>query len=137
MTNEIWSDILTSLDAEMIEQNRKIILFIDNAGCHKITKSLKNITVEFLPAHTTALIQPIDQGIVRCFKSYYRQIIIRKQISAIEEGKSLKEFTTSISILDALHFIKRAWWLVKPNSIINCFKKASKIHVCTFIHKYV
>ncbi|XP_061402003.1 jerky protein homolog-like [Musca vetustissima] len=55
---------------------------------------------------------------------HYRQIIVKKQICAIERGKTVSEYIKSITILDALHFIKRAWWLVKPECIGNCFKKA-------------
>ncbi|XP_055377934.1 tigger transposable element-derived protein 2-like [Condylostylus longicornis] len=49
-------------------------------------------------ANTTSLIQPLDAGIIRSFKAYYRQDILRKQLAA-------------------------AWWLVKPAAIANCFKK--------------
>lgn len=107
----------------MSKLNRKIVLFIDNASCHKVTVDLQNINVQFLPPNTTALIQPLDQGIIHSFKSNYRQIIIRKQIISLEKGLKLQEFLKSIKILDVLYYIKRAWWLVKEDTISNCFRK--------------
>lgn len=127
MTNTLWISILQQIDAEMCKQNRKIVLFVDNASCHKITVDLQNINVQFLPPNTTALIQPLDQGIIHSFKSHYRQIIVRKQLIALEKGLQLQEFIKSITILDALYYIKRAWWLVKEETVVNCFRK-----VCTF-----
>ena len=123
MTAHIWNEILSILDEEMIKIKKDIILFVDNATCHKTTKELEKISVQFLPPNTTAIIQPLDQGIIHSFKCQYRQIIVKKQICAIEMGKTVPEYLKSISILDALYFIKRAWWLVKPECIINCFKK--------------
>ncbi|XP_037919539.1 tigger transposable element-derived protein 6-like [Hermetia illucens] len=130
MTREIWESILISLDEEMAKQNRKIILFVDNAASHKTRKILKNINIQYLPANTTSLIQPLDQGIIHSFKAYYRQIIIRKQISAIESGKTIGEFAKSINIFNALHIIKHVWWLVRPLSITRCFQKAKFISEC-------
>lgn len=123
MTVTIWNNILSILDEDMNKIKKNIIIFVDNASCHKTTITLKNIKVQYLPPNTTAIIQPLDQGIIHSFKQQYRQIIVKKQICAIERGKTVPEYIKSISILDALHFIKRAWWLVKPECIENCFKK--------------
>lgn len=141
MTTVLWHEILQSLDIEMQKLNKKIVLFVDNASCHK-TPHLTNIVVQFLPPNTTALIQPLDQGIISAFKAYYRQIIVKKQISALERDMTIREFYKSISYLDALHFIKRAWWLVTPSCISNCFKKVNlydhfqyfifSLYVCIF-----
>ncbi|XP_050338643.1 tigger transposable element-derived protein 6-like [Bactrocera neohumeralis] len=119
-----WTNILKEFDRDMIKQNRKVVLFIDNAPCHKVTDLvLENVKIEFLPANTTSILQPLDQGIIHAFKVYFRQILVRKQLLAIEKGLSNKDFVKSISILDALTFAKRAWWLVKKETIENCFRK--------------
>lgn len=118
MTTSLWNSILSKIDEEMKE-----MLFVDNASCHKTTVKLGNICVQYLPPNTTALIQPLDQGIIHSFKSHYRQIIIRKQLVALEKGLNLKQFVKAISVLDALFFVKRAWWLVTEETIKNCFRK--------------
>lgn len=132
MTNTIWNEILSLMDTEMVKEKKKILLFIDNASCHKVTKSLTNIKIEFLPPNTTALIQPLDQGIIHAFKYQYRQILVKKQLCAIEKGKTVPEYIKALSILDALHYVKRAWWLVKPETIANCFKKVNKLSIMHF-----
>uniref|UniRef100_A0A1I8M6K0 HTH CENPB-type domain-containing protein n=1 Tax=Musca domestica TaxID=7370 RepID=A0A1I8M6K0_MUSDO len=124
MTADLWSEIILNLEEEMASQKRNIVLFVDNASCHKKPQNLKHINIQFLPANTTAISQPLDQGIIHAFKSYYRQNIVRKQIVAMELGKTVEEFSKSINILQAMHMIKRSFWMVKPTSIKNCFKKA-------------
>nr|XP_036214104.1 trypsin zeta-like [Bactrocera oleae] len=62
-------------------------------------------------------------GIIQSFKSHYRKCLVREQILAAEGGIMAK-FLKSISILRALFIIKRTWWLVTPQIIQNCFKKA-------------
>ncbi|XP_073826500.1 uncharacterized protein [Musca autumnalis] len=54
MTTTLWQEILQSLNEEMRKENRKIILFVDNASCHK-SEHLSNIKLEFLPPNTTQI----------------------------------------------------------------------------------
>ena len=56
MTQSLWKEILCSLDDEMGKQGRKIILFADNAVCHKTSGAFQNIDLQFLPANTTSII---------------------------------------------------------------------------------
>lgn len=126
MTSTIWTNILLEFDKELSKQNKKIILFVDNAACHQLNDecTLKNINVKYLPANTTSLIQPLDQGIIHCFKVFYRQNLMRRQLLTLENGEKLQDFSKKFTILDALKIVKRSWWLVTPNTIENCFKKA-------------
>lgn len=126
MTNKIWVSIIKEFDSKMLKQKRKVLLLVDNAACHKLDESIQltNVDLKFLPANTTSIIQPLDQGIIRCFKAYYRQNIVRRQLLALERGSSWQEFTKSLNILEALKIAKRSWWLVTPNTIKNCFTKA-------------
>jgi hypothetical protein len=47
-------------------------LFLDNCTAHPNNISASNVKVIFLPANTTSVLQPIDAGIIKCFKGYYR-----------------------------------------------------------------
>lgn len=131
MTGDLWNEIILNLEEEMASQKRNIILFADNAACHKKVQNLNYINLQFLPANTTSIIQPLDQGIIHAFKSYYRQNIIRKQIGALELGKTVEEFSKSINILLGMHMIKRSFWMVKPTSIKQCFKKSKLTKTCS------
>jgi hypothetical protein len=122
MTGWIWSNILQKFDQEL--GNRKILLFADNASCHKINETLKNIKIIFMPPNTTSLIQPLDQGIIRTVKVHYRTQVMRRMLQAVDNGTSIIDYAKSIDILKALHMLKRAWFLVSPTTIQNCFRKA-------------
>jgi len=60
---------------------RKVLLIIDGYGAHHTdydiwrasTSSTDNIRVVFLPPNTTSHSQPLDQGIIRAWKAYYRR----------------------------------------------------------------
>uniref|UniRef100_A0A0A1X5Q4 Tigger transposable element-derived protein 6 n=1 Tax=Zeugodacus cucurbitae TaxID=28588 RepID=A0A0A1X5Q4_ZEUCU len=123
MTSCIWREIIKEFDNKVEVKNKKIILLIDNASCHKLDFTPKSIEIVFLPPCTTSLIQPLDQGIIQSFKSHYRKCLIREQILAAEGG-FMANFLKSVNILRVLYIVKRTWWLVTPQTIRNCFKKA-------------
>ena len=60
---------LQKLDQNMRAHDRRIIMLLDNAACHKIPSQLTNITLHFLPVRTTAILQPCDDGVIWSFKS--------------------------------------------------------------------
>lgn len=130
MTCELWNKILIDFNKTLEKQKRNIILFVDNAQPHKLECgiTLKNISLQFLPPNTTSVIQPLDQGIIRAFKAYYRQQIIRRQLLFLENEQPVSKFTKTIDVLEALNMIKHSWELVTPTTIRNCFRKAGFHH---------
>jgi hypothetical protein len=68
----------------MQAERKKILLFLDNATCH-VDPKLKNVKVVFFPANTTSACQPLDQGIIKSFKVFYRQLILLRLISMLDE----------------------------------------------------
>lgn len=124
MTREIMSEWLYQLNRKMRSCNRKIILFLDNAASHPKEFSLTNVTVIFLPANTTSVCQPLDQGVIQNFKVNYRHYILKHVISKMHSAKSASDVSKSVNVLDALCFIKSAWDKVETSTIKNCFRKA-------------
>ena len=61
MTTEIMQEIMQILDKKMISENRKVLLFMDNAPCHPdiLQEGLKNIKIDFFPKNTTSRLQDI------------------------------------------------------------------------------
>lgn len=77
MTSTIFQEYLKELNKIMAENNRKILLLVDNAPSHIVREDLSHIRVEFLPKDTTSVLQPLDQGIIRSFKAHYKNILIQ------------------------------------------------------------
>ena len=132
MTQRIFHEIVKNFDDRMAKENRKVLLFVDNATCHYGCPELRNVSIQYLPPNTTSLIQPADQGIIKTLKSYYRQNILRRMLTFIDDNpdKSINDFAQTIDVLQALYLVKRAWFLVKPESISNIFRK------CGFIRQH-
>ena len=61
----------------------------------------------FLPANTTALIQPMDQGVLEAVKRRYRKVLLRRLL--LEEGRSITEFCKKINIKDVIYMSAAAW----------------------------
>ncbi|XP_046406300.1 tigger transposable element-derived protein 1-like [Ischnura elegans] len=53
--------------------SHKILLLLDNCPGHppSIGNDCENVKVVFLPPNTTSLLQPIDQAVIKTFKSHY------------------------------------------------------------------
>ena len=81
--------------------------------------------MEFLPANTTSIIQPCDQGIIRNLKCYYRREVIKKIIADIDDTSlTANELAKTLTLLDAVHLLTKAWQSVKSVTIANCYRKA-------------
>ena len=78
MTSQLFTDFLKWFDTEVgkKEQNRQVLLFMDNAGVHNSAVDnvpLKHTKVVFFPKNTTSCTQPLDAGVIQTFKLLYRK----------------------------------------------------------------
>lgn len=73
----VW---LKKLDIKMKTENRKILLFIDNCTAHpsELSECFENVKVMFFPSNLTSKCQPIDQGVIHSFKSFYKNGLSKK-----------------------------------------------------------
>ncbi|XP_066260446.1 tigger transposable element-derived protein 6-like [Euwallacea similis] len=124
MTRDIMKEWLLDMDRRMRIQNRKILLFLDNAGSHPRDLNLENIKICFLPPNCTSVYQPLDQGIIKNVKFFYRDLILKHILTKVDAVLSASELAKSIDILEALYFVHRAWNNVSQTTIKNCFAKA-------------
>jgi hypothetical protein len=72
-------------------------LLLDHAPSHSqnlaALKTCIPIEVVFLPPNTTAVIQPMDQGVIAAFKAYYIRCTFSQLIVAVDNHQvSIKEF---------------------------------------------
>ena len=121
MNSSIFQQWLSEFDADMRRSNRQVLLLVDNAPSHNFDKeSLTNIRVEFFSPNLTSRVQPMDAGIIRTFKAYYKNLFFRK---ALENDQAGATDPYNITQLQAMVFARRAWESVEEKSEIvkNCF----------------
>ena len=102
---------------------------MDNAPSHptNLSNIEKGISVEvvFLPPNTTALIQPMDQGVISNFKAYY----LRRTFTQLFEKtdgqnkQSIRDFWKNYNILDAVENINLSWNEVTEKCLKGVWKK--------------
>eukprot|EP00102_Acyrthosiphon_pisum_P025954 XP_016663164.1 PREDICTED: tigger transposable element-derived protein 4-like [Acyrthosiphon pisum] len=95
MTGSIMEDWLYTFNNKLKKQNRRVIIFLDNATCHPHL-NLSNARLAWLPANTTSLTQPMDQGIIYSIKVNYH----------------------------AIYWLNKSVNLIKPDTVKKCFIKA-------------
>ena len=126
MTRVIWVKYPRWFNAQMF--GRKVLLLVDNLSSHissleqvKEEAGLRNTRVEFLPTNTTSKFQPLDQGIIRNLKLYYR----RQWLEFIMEVtlKQKKDPWDIINLLDIIRWIIHTQrHQVKEETITNCWR---------------
>lgn len=71
MTSQIFNKWLLDWDLLLEKSNKNILLVVDNCPSHKVTVSLKKIEILFIPPNRTSVYQPLDQGIIKCVKTFF------------------------------------------------------------------
>ena len=122
MNSTLFTDWLVTFNNRMKRNNRKILLFLDNAPCHMFTQDFSNIKVVFFPPNTTSKCQPLDQGVIKSFKCYYRQKLVKHIISQCAVAHTIDQI--SISVLEAIKWIDLSWRTVTDVTIQNGFRAA-------------
>ncbi|XP_050063138.1 tigger transposable element-derived protein 6-like [Aphis gossypii] len=124
MTSQIFTEFLRKWDKE-IKKPRRILLILDNCTAHPNLQNLENIDLKFLPPNTTSLIQPLDQGIIKTMKTYYRKAMRNFIVETIDVCLiPASQIARKITVLEAIHMVVNAWDMVTYKCIINCFRKA-------------
>ena len=119
MDSTLFEEWVRELDRKFTLEKRKIALIVDNCTAHPHMERLQSINLIFLPPNTTCKTQPMDQGVIRATKAYYRAITVQNFMEAIDAKKPLPD----LSILDAMNILVAAWARVSEQTVQNCFKK--------------
>lgn len=123
MTTILFTEFLKRFDRKMVLEGRKVLLFVDNATSHADIK-MKNVQLVYFPPNMTSEVQPLDQGIIQCFKLLYRKQLMRHLVSNVDGNVlDLPEEKVNVTALDALGWIEQAWKDVLPETIQKCFKR--------------
>ena len=124
MTSEVMEAVLARFNRKLILEDRKVILFLDNATCHpeSMIGQFSQIKIVFLPKNTTSRLQPLDAGIIQNFKVKYRKRLVKYVLARIQEDASTTQIVKGMDVLVAIRW-KEAWKEVSNSTIKNCFEK--------------
>ena len=125
MTSEVMEAVRARFNRKLILEDRKVILFLDNATCHpkSMIGQFSQIKTVFLPKNTTSRLQPLDAGIIQNFKVKYRKRLVKYVLARILEDASTAEIVKGLDVLVAIRWIQEAWKEVSNSTIKNCFEK--------------
>ena len=123
MTANLYQEWLQQWDRQLGARRRKIVLLQDNFSGHIIPDGLQNIRVINFEPNLTAHVQPMDQGIIRCFKAHYRAKYIQRAIDQYDAGVTPSKIY-DINQLQAMRLADLAWHEVDTTTIRHCWRKA-------------
>lgn len=120
MTSDIFLDWYSNTFIPEVKKFResqgktgKVMLIIDNAPTHpdidRLNSIDNNFTVMFLPPNVTALLQPMDQGVIAKMKKMYRKEVLRRLLLADRNEESVIEFTKKINLKDCCYMLDDSW----------------------------
>jgi hypothetical protein len=138
MTVSEYATWIRGVNSDMKRKHRRGVMLTNNAATHMVTDAdveeehgkvinLSHSKLVFLPANTTSVLQPLDQGIIACTKAHYRRKLVQWVIAEAEKpesaGKSLKDLHPIF--YQMMRWLKSAWKeYVSPLSIHNCWHGA-------------
>ena len=119
---DIYQKWLVDWDTELRQSHRKILLLQDKFSGHIPPPNLQNIRIENFEPNLTSHVQPLDQGIIRCFKAHYRAAYICHAVDCYDEGITPANIY-DIDQLQAMRLADTARNEVDATTIKNCWKK--------------
>ncbi|XP_043463980.1 tigger transposable element-derived protein 4-like [Leptopilina heterotoma] len=125
MRSPVFEKWIRDWDYELVKKNKKILLLVDNCPSHPQIKDLKSISLVFLTANTTAILQPMDQGVIRALKANFRKNLLINTIDHLHADKDLS--SVNITVLDAILMVYDAWNKISQETVSNCFRHAGFI----------
>ena len=116
----------------------RAVVLLDNAPAHpskeKLVAHNGKIRVMFLPPNTTALIQPMDQGVIHAVKLGYRRLFL-SEVMVVEEsvrdeeeetdtrGVQTLENLRTYNLKQAISNFGEAWKALKATTLANAWKR--------------
>lgn len=78
-----------------------------------------NIELIYFEPNLTPYVQPLDAGIIRCFKAHYCKAFCARTIDMDDAGE---EDIYKINLLEVMLMARQAWDAVSPETIANCWR---------------
>lgn len=93
---------------------------MDNCTAHHVVGvNLANIKLEYFPANSTSLLQPLDQGVKCSVKCTYGERLIQRLLLNFR-----LQVDTKVDIYVAMEMLSAVWAATKSSIMENCFGRA-------------
>lgn len=135
ITLDLFSSWLKEWDRELHTKRKKIVLLMSRLPHHPENPHVFNINVTYFPPDTSTVLQPLNLGIISVFKSLYRYqqlkyLMARTQASekiglgGMFNQNIISGHSLTLSLLDAVFMVYKAWKHVSPETIVKGVVKA-------------
>ncbi|KAE9032101.1 hypothetical protein PR001_g10374 [Phytophthora rubi] len=120
MTTPVFKEWLVELNKKMMTAGRKILLLYDNAPVHKEPEeALSHVEIARLPKNTTAMLQPMDQGVIAWIKA---RILNDRSAAALLRVLCVEDDVYAIDTADAMQWLGDAWDAMPTKVLANCWR---------------
>ena len=123
MTADIFPEYLSNWNSKLRKEGRNVLLFYDGCSSHPVKPTLSNIKAITFPPNATSVLQPMDAGVIKCFKNYYRNRVVLHIVTILKSNEKSTLKDVKIDVLDAMGWIKNSWINMEDKTIANCFRK--------------
>jgi hypothetical protein len=76
------------------------------------------VKIVFFEPNLTPFVQPLDAGVIRCFKAHYHQAFCQRALELDDAGE---QDIYKISLIEAMLMAKEAWDAINSETIKNCW----------------
>jgi len=132
-------------------KSSKALLLLDSASGHIMNRDTDQLSVQGLPANTTAWYQACDQENIHCTKSIYKREMTSKMLVCADEHAAESSMATaarlarqfgarrgtvgvedgkSPHVVDAMRLLKSAFEQSTPSCMLRCWLKARCLPTC-------
>ncbi|KAH9110825.1 hypothetical protein AeMF1_014507 [Aphanomyces euteiches] len=134
MTQSVFREWIMGFNEKMKQEDRHVLLLLDNASCHQFGGKLSNVNLKKLPPNTTAHLQPQDAGIIRKFKAKIEELKTVDMLKKFDEllakgGEFDKENFFArvnklheVSLVQAMEWAVLAWREIDSKTVSNCWR---------------
>ena len=102
----------------MWHEGQHILLMIGNFSRHRVLYEPTNIQKEFFKLNLTPFVQPLDAGIIWCFKAHYCSSFCQHALLLDEAGE---HDIFKITLKEAMMLADEAWKAVSAETIEHCW----------------
>ncbi|XP_017789770.1 PREDICTED: tigger transposable element-derived protein 1-like [Habropoda laboriosa] len=117
--------LVPSVESYLKEENLdfKVLLILDGAPSYPRDLNHPNVEITFLPSNTASLIQPLNQGVISTFKTYYMEELLQWVLVADhDEDVGTTEAWRLLSILDCVEIVSSSVGKIRPSTMNACWK---------------